>query len=267
MLSKRLAHAAVTCAVLTVGVTACGGSTTTGAGGGAAAAPSPSASSLAVDTLGADEIEKQAKAAMTALASLKVDGTMTVEGKKMTISLAADKKGDCAGTIGLGADGTIDLIRTGSQSWLKPDAAFWKSMAAKEGADAKGSAAVAELFKGRYIANAGSDAQVEELAGMCDLVKGLGEDDGSTDKAVKGKAGDVNGVKTISLDVTDSDGQVNTIQVATEGKPYLIKLEQTAGAEPGEMVFSDFDKPLTVQAPPADNVIDFSVFQQKLKTA
>ncbi|WP_329584983.1 hypothetical protein OG500_31640 [Kitasatospora sp. NBC_01250] len=38
------------------------------------------------------------------------------------------------------------------------------------------------------------------------------------------------------------------------------------GDSPGTVDFSDYDKPLTVQAPPADQVIDVSQFQQELQS-
>lgn len=43
-------------------------------------------------------------------------------------------------------------------------------------------------------------------------------------------------------------------------------MASTDSASPGQLDFGDFDKPLDIQAPPADQVIDLSLFQQKVKS-
>ncbi|MFE2726062.1 hypothetical protein [Kitasatospora sp. NPDC059327] len=40
-----------------------------------------------------------------------------------------------------------------------------------------------------------------------------------------------------------------------------MRIEKTAGKDTGRMDFTDYDKPLTVQAPPADGVPDFGQVQ------
>ncbi|MEU9133727.1 hypothetical protein AB0D08_37510 [Kitasatospora sp. NPDC048540] len=72
-------------------------------------------------------------------------------------------------------------------------------------------------------------------------------------------------VSTFTVITTDDDGSRNTGYVATDGKPYLVRITHD-GAEPGEMNFTNFDRPITVQAPPADSVIDYSQFEAKLTT-
>jgi hypothetical protein len=267
MLSPRLARNAALAAALLAGATACG-STTAAGKPAAAASPAPSASptpaALAVDTLTADQISDKAKAAMGALSSLKVDGTMTTEDGKMSIHLAADRQKNCVGTVGIPGVGEIEIRHTGTQTWLKPDTAFWKSIAVKQG-NPKAGPVVAELFKGRYLTGGADDPQLKQASEMCGLIEGITSDD-SPSKATKGAAGTVDGVRTFSLQVTDDQGQKSTLYIATEGKPYLIRMEQTEGSEPGRMDFSAFDKPVTVQAPPADDVIDYTVFQKKAQS-
>lgn len=122
-------------------------------------------------------------------------------------------------------------------------------MAAKEG-NAKSGAVLAELFKGRYITNGQDDPSLKEMAEVCDLIGAISKDDGTSgDKYTKGGAADVDGTKAFSITATDSDGENSTLYVATQGKPYLVRMEQTAGAEPGQLTFSDFDKPLDLKAP------------------
>ncbi|MCX5211411.1 hypothetical protein OG689_19320 [Kitasatospora sp. NBC_00240] len=269
MPAKRFVYASIACALLAAGATACGGDTAGDKAGdkAGAAAPPAKAESIAVDKLGAEEIVKQAQTAMGGLQSVKVDGTLTVDGGKLTFDLAASKAGDCTGSVGTGSEGKVEVVRIGSQTWIKPDAVFWNTVAAKEG-NARSGAVLAELFKGRYITNGQDDPSLKEMAQVCDLVGAISKDDGTSgDKYTKGAAADVNGTKAFSVTATDSDGENSTLYIATQGKPYLVRMEQTAGAEPGQLTFSDFDKPLDLKAPPADNVIDFSMVKQKLRPA
>ncbi|WP_051811869.1 hypothetical protein [Kitasatospora sp. MBT63] len=273
MLSKRLAATAVVCSALVLGASGCGPDKAPAVSAESAAASATSAASkgagaaghLDTDKLTAAEIEKQAHDAMASLSSVKVSGNLVAEGQKMKLDLATDTKGNCQGTIAIADLGQIEIIHTGGTSFLKPDAAFWKSIAGGQGNPQAGAMA-AELFKGRYLTGAKDDPELAGLADMCDLVKSMTDSDDTSDGAVKGAATTVNGVKTFTVVSTDDDGSKTTAYIATEGKPYLVKMSHD-GAEPGEMNFSDFDKPVTVQAPSADNVIDYSQFKAKLTSA
>ncbi|WP_052390209.1 hypothetical protein [Streptomyces sp. NRRL B-24484] len=271
MLSKRSVAASVLCALLATGATACNGDKN-----GPAAAPAPAKPSaspvptLAVDTLTADQISDRAHAAMAALASVKVDGELTMDGGKLAVHLTSDKQGNCSGTVASPEIGQFELRHSGTKTWLKADETTWKKAVAKEpGATAQDAAIAAELFKGRFITGGDSRAELAEAAMMCNLIKGLFADDSDKgkEKIAKGGAGTTNGVKTFGLTVTTEDGETVTLHIATEGKPYLVRMEQLQGKEPAAFDFSEFDKPFTVQEPPADQVVDFSVFEKKVKKA
>ncbi|MGK4583534.1 hypothetical protein [Kitasatospora sp. HPMI-4] len=274
MLSKRLVHSAVVCAVLAVGATACGGSKdksatpATPASAPASAASSAGAvSGLAVDTLSGEQIMDKVKAAMSGLAAVKIDGTVVTDDGEMTVHLALDKKKNCAGSVANGGVGKVEILHNEAGTWIKPDDAYWKNIAVKEGSPQAGPM-LAELFKGRYLTGAQND---ENLKGMsdqiCGMLEGLAQDDGIPSKATKGAAGTTNGIKTFSLTVVDDQSGASTLHIATEGQPYIVRMESASASEPGHLDFSDFNKPITVTAPPAENVIDYSVFQQKLKSA
>ncbi|WP_405010759.1 hypothetical protein [Kitasatospora sp. NBC_01539] len=270
MLSKRLVPTAVVCVLLATGATACS-SGTTGASAAPPATPSaaPSASpvqTLAVDTLSAKEISGQAHAAMKTVTAMKASGTFSSEGSVTTVDLAADKQGNCAGTIGHPGQGTAEVLSTGTTTWLKPDEAFWKNIGKSLGGSEKQIAVVTQLFGGRYLTGEGSDQSLTEAAFMCGMVKAITGDDGTDEvTSEKGTAGTTGGVKTFSIVVADAEGTKTTLHIATEGKPYLVAMEQKEGDSPAELTFSDFDKPVTVQQPPADQVIDLAAFTQQLK--
>ncbi|MFJ4191312.1 hypothetical protein [Kitasatospora sp. NPDC089509] len=278
MLSKRLASTAAICLLLGAGTAACGDNkdsdkaaapaATSAAAAPAtpSATPTPTKATLDTDKLTATDIKTQAKDALASATALKLSGTMADTDGKMEINLAMDNKGQCTGTMSMPGMGKVEIIRDGKNIYMKPDTAFWTVIGGPNGAK------VAELFKGRYLTGLDKDPQMKSMTSLCDLsdfgkqiVEG-GDKAGGTPE--KGTAGTTNGVKTFSLKVTNSKGEKGTIYVATEGKPYPVRIETAPGKDGTTQIdLSDFDKPLTVQAPPADNTIDFTKFQEQAKTA
>ncbi|MFE6049833.1 hypothetical protein ACFQ6N_03675 [Kitasatospora sp. NPDC056446] len=261
MLSKRLVSTAAICLVLAAGTAACGDNKGDGTGGDSKAA----AQKLDTDKLSAQDIEKQTKDALAGATSLKLVGTVPGDGGAMEMNLAMDNKSQCTGTMSIPGLGKFEIISDGKTSYVKPDKAFWTTMGGPDGAKA------AELFKGRYLTGFEKDPELGSLTGVCnlaDFTKKITEANSKGSKVEKGSADTVNGVKTFSLKVTDTKGEVSTIQVATEGKPYPVRVEHTGAKDGnGRVDFSDFDKPLTIQAPPADNTIDFTKFKDQVKAA
>ncbi|GAA2156598.1 hypothetical protein GCM10009760_57770 [Kitasatospora kazusensis] len=265
MPSKRLVPTAILCAALAVGVTSCAGTKNDRAAAPVATGTTPAASpEVDISTLGADEIMKRAHAAMAAVTSFKVDGNLAVDGKVFSLSLAADKQGNCAGWARI-SGGQIDILRHGAQTWIKPDATYWKDLGTQLG-DAQVGAAVAQQFKDHYLTGDQNDPDLKEAAGMCDMVNGIAKDNGPDGKVTKGRAIVANGVRAVSLTLTDTDGSTSTVYIAADGVPYVVELEQTTVSPPSRLNLSAFDKPVTVQAPAADSVIDYKLFQEKIKS-
>ncbi|MCX4753726.1 hypothetical protein [Kitasatospora purpeofusca] len=260
MLSKRLASTTAIGLLLVAGATACGDNDKAAAdkatGGKTAAAPG-----LDTEKLTAEEIQKQAKEALAGAASVKITGSFNKDTDQIAIDLAVDTKGQCKGTLGLPGAGKFELLGDGKQVYLKPDAEFLNSATGGKNPQA------VELLKGRWITGAQSDPELKELTSACDL-KELTKtfDDSKATNITKGSAGTVNGAKTFSVKSKNSSGGEVTLHVATEGKPYPLRLEKS-GKGGGQMDLTDIDKPLTVQAPPADQQLDFSLFKDKVQAA
>jgi hypothetical protein len=268
MPSYRIITSGVLCALLATGATACG--TTKGTGAQAvpassapvSASPSPSPSAN-LDSMTAAEVESAAQKAMAGLKSLRVAGTMTSDNQKITLDLSADKAKNCVGTVTIADMGSLEIRHTAAGTWIKPDQAFWKSVAAQQGKPQAGAMA-AEIFKGRYLTGGPDDADMKEMTSMCDIIEGIANDDSAPTDATKVGTQTINGIKALGVKDT-SDGTTSTGYVAEEGKPYLLRLVKE-GAEGGQLDLSDFDKPLDIQAPPADQVIDMSMFKKKLNS-
>ncbi|MFJ8435048.1 hypothetical protein ACIQ9P_27485 [Kitasatospora sp. NPDC094019] len=262
MLSKRLASTTAIGLLLVAGATACGDNDKPAAD--KAAAGKAAAPGLDTEKLTAEEIQKQAKEALAGATSVKVVGTVEQDADRISVDLAVDTKGQCKGTLSLPGAGKFELLGDGKQVYLKPDTAFLNSVT-----EGKNPQAV-ELLKGRWIGGAQDDPDMKEITTACNL-KELTKTFGSGDESkatniTKGSAGTVNGAKTFSVKSNNSAGGEVTLHVATEGKPYPLRIEKT-GKGGGQMDFTDIDKALTVQAPPADQVIDYSLFKDKVRTA
>ncbi|MFD5467824.1 hypothetical protein ACFWIQ_34180 [Kitasatospora sp. NPDC127059] len=272
MLSKRLVSTAAICLLLGAGTAACGDNkdsdkaaapaTTAAAAATPTATATPTVAKLDTDNLTAQEIEKKAKDALAGATSLKIAGKMASDDGEMTIDMVMDSTGQCQGSMAMPGMGSFEIISDGKQYFLKPDTQFWKTFGGPKGD------AVAELFKGRYLTGFQNDPKMKDLTDFCKLSDASKQmlDDGSS-TPTKGSAGTVNGLKTFSLKEKDDKGEESLLHIATEGKFYPVRLEKTTGSDKGRIDFSDFDKPVTIQAPSADNVIDYTKFQDKVKSA
>ncbi|MCC9306978.1 hypothetical protein LN042_07630 [Kitasatospora sp. RB6PN24] len=261
MYSSRLVHSAVLCVVLAGAVTACGSSKGTSSQAAAPGSASQSGSNLSA--LSASQVLDQAKAAMGSLSSMHAKGYVTTDSDKITLDLSAGKNKDCTGTVSSASDGSMQIIHTSAGTWMKPDATFLQNIASHE--NSKAGAAAVQLFQGRWLTGGQDDPDLQSMAAMCDLMANMADDDSKQTGATKGSATTVNGTPALTVQVSDDSGP-STVYVATQGQPYLLRMENK-GSDGGSVDFSDFNKPLNIQAPPADQVIDFSVFQQKVKAS
>lgn len=80
-----------------------------------------------------------------------------------------------------------------------------------------------------------------------------GAEDSNSD-ASRGSTTTVDGAQAITLHEKDGKDRY-TLYVATEGKPYLLRIDSTAGADQGSVTFSDFDEPVPA-GKPAGEILD-----------
>ncbi|MCX4747449.1 hypothetical protein OG455_18310 [Kitasatospora sp. NBC_01287] len=219
---------------------------TTAAPSTPAAAPTPAGPDLSKMT--GNQIEKQASDALGKATSLKLDAVGTDSGDSIEMHLSLDTTGDCSGSIAMGSKGSFQILSTPQQTWIQPDAKFWTTMGGAHGAEA------AELFKGRWMTGSKDDPDLKSLAESCNLTQFTGDMNQDGDQATKTGADTVNGQPTVTLHIKSTDGTSGDMWVAAQGTPYPLKANTTNG----KLAFSNFDQPVVVQAPSADQVIDIS---------
>ncbi|MGW1592948.1 hypothetical protein [Streptomyces sp. NPDC002343] len=257
MTKSTLLAAAALCATAAMTLTACGGDDEkadgkengTSASASASAKPSPG---KAFEGLTGDQISEKARVAMTKLKSFKVKGDMTIDGADMSFDFAVAAKGDCQGTF-TRAGGSAEIRKAGGVMYMKGDEKFWQQSGKEDGSSPDETNAFTQLVKGRWF-KLGADAKADEEFPFCDAGV-MFEKDEDEPRLARGPETEVGGTRALTL--TGKDGaERQTLLVAAEGEPYALKMTTEGGKEPGSLEYSAFNKPVTVAAPPAGEVID-----------
>ncbi|MFI1397384.1 hypothetical protein [Streptomyces sp. NPDC020681] len=262
--ARRRTAVAVLTAALALGGAACGpldddakpsksSKSTAKAKGGSASGSEPFAGQS-----GPDVVNKAVRATKTAT-SLTLDIALKSADGPTKGRLSINTKGECAGTLSLGATGTAELIKTGKTAYMRFDEAFLREQG--KGEPAEETEAVLKMLKGRWVETDVSDPDSKESLELCDLNSLLAELEANDNAARRAGEATVDGHKALKL--TESDGDATyTLYVAAEGQPYLLKFEQVGGDEPGTFTFSKFNEPVGAKRPAAKDILDLDELGQ-----
>ncbi|MFF0017172.1 hypothetical protein [Streptomyces sp. NPDC005374] len=259
---RRTALAALCiAAAATAGLTGCGpgqnqdqSDSGTGTSSASAAPGKPAGKKEAFAGLTGGEIADRATKATTGASSLRMKGDIPDDesGGIISVDVTLNKKGECAGTIGMGGKGKAELIKTGETVYMKFDEALLREQS--KGESKSDTDAVVAMLAGKWTRTKATGADAKEFEDFCDLGTVLDGAEDTNSDAGRGKATTVDGAPAITLHVKDGKDRY-TLFVATEGKPYLLRIDSTAGADQGSIFFSDFDKPVPT-AKPAGAILD-----------
>ncbi|GHB60608.1 lipoprotein [Streptomyces viridiviolaceus] len=199
------------------------------------------------------EIVERAVEATAGAASLRITGDVPDDrgGGTVRVDLAMDRKGECAGTVSAGGEGEAQLIRTGDTLYLKYDEAFLRAQSEGESA-AETDAAVA-MLAGRWTKMSVTGQDAQDIAGFCDLDTVLGGAQDVDSDATRGRTTTVDGASAIVLSERDGADR-QTLYVAAEGTPYLLRVDSTSATDPGSLTFSDYDVPVPAREPDGEIV-------------
>lgn len=242
----------------------CGATLLTGAASAASATDDPAGEgALAGRT--AQQISDTARHELLAATSLRLRTESTVDPTRMDLTL--DRAGNCTGSVTKGPLGRVDLVKRGDQVWLKPDDAFWKSHLPE-----RESEALSARIKGRYLHGTTADAFLGQLSAACDLAT-FQQQTAGPDKPPAGSPTPVKGEPTVHegtrvLPITkERDGASQTLYVAIEGKHYPRKLTAEADHQSSSILMSDFNAPVRVQTPSADETVEIDALDGQLGDA
>ncbi|MBG0854713.1 hypothetical protein I2W78_23420 [Streptomyces spinoverrucosus] len=193
------------------------------------------------------EIADRALEATTAASSLRVTGDIPDDqtGGTIHLDMALNKRSECAGSMRLG-EGKADLIKTGDTIYMRYDEAFLR---AQSGGEAEAEVdAVVDMLAGKWTKTSAKGEDAMDIAGFCDLDTMLGGAEDVNSDAARGKTTTIDGTPAITLREKDGKDRY-TVYVATEGKPYLLRIDSTSVGDRSTLAFSDYDKPVPAQKP------------------
>ncbi|MEU9730508.1 hypothetical protein [Streptomyces sp. NPDC048002] len=197
------------------------------------------------------EIAERAIEATSGADSFRIAGDIPDEesGGTITMDMAIDRKGDCAGHLSMDGEGRADLIKNGDTVYMKYDEDFLRAQSEGE-PEADVDAAVA-LLAGQWTKMSAKGEGAEELADFCDVDTLLGGADDAQSDATRGKTTTVDGTPALTLHEKDGKDD-HTLYVATEGQPYVLRMVSTTATDPGSLTFSDYGKPVPAEKPAGD---------------
>ncbi len=172
------------------------------------------------------------------------------------IDMALDKRGDCAGTMSMNGEGKADLVKSGTTLYMRYDERFLRAQG--EGSSKEETDTVVALLAGKWAKMSATGSDAKDMAGFCALDSTLAnfKDAGSrpSSRATRGATTMVGGAPAVV--VTEKDGKnTYTMYIASEGKPYLLRVDSKSVKDPGTVVFSDYDKPVAARKP-AGEILD-----------
>jgi hypothetical protein len=201
----------------------------------ASAAPAPNG----VEKLRAAEIVSRARKATASARSLRMRGSVRDGKERYTLDFRFAGKTKATGWVQNGKQ-RMEFTRIGKEVYLKGNDAFWRS--------AGGKAAV-QLFSGKYLKTTTKDPDFKDMAAFTDRTALLNEAMKSEGAWKKGKAGP----SFVSLTGAAGD----EIQVATQGKPYVLVLD---GGPGNRIEYLAYEQPVDARRPPAGTVVDGDAF-------
>jgi hypothetical protein len=201
--------------------------------------PASAASSNGVASKSAKQIVSAAASATNGATSFTYGGTTRSNGTPTGLKASLSASGDGQGTL-TSSGQPVKLIKVGDTLYVSSTTAFWtKNLGAAAGA----------TLGSQWVAVSSGDTDYSGIAALFDAQQITGQFlSTSSGTFTKGKTSTVNGQPVIAV-VNKAGSTVNTIYVATTGKPYLVKLS-SPGSNGGTLTFSSYNKPVNVTAPP-----------------
>jgi hypothetical protein len=215
---------------------------------GTSASSESSRKNDAFDGMSGAEIAEKALDTTLGVTSLRMRGTVPDEdtGGTLDIDLALNKKGDCVGTLGMKSQGSAELIKTGDVVYMRYDEKFLRAQS--EGEPEEEVQAAVDMLAGKWTKM--TAAAGDDLSDFCDLDQILDEasDKETHSNAKRGQESSVDGKPALVLRESDSEGRY-TLYVATEGEPYILRVDSQTDGASTTVRFSDFDQPVPAQKP------------------
>ncbi|MGW9299375.1 hypothetical protein ACWHA3_00920 [Streptomyces cyaneofuscatus] len=209
-----------------------------------------------IASLTAEQIADRSRDALLGVSSLHLSarGDLDGSGDRMSVDLTLDREGNCAGGVDMGEDGSVEIVKRADDVWLKPDKAFWETHVPI------GGSTFDAILDGRYMKAKADDPRLITVTEVCDLDtfrELITDNPDATERGTltKGRETEVNGAPVIPVTRTQGNERL-TVDVATEGEPYPVRITVRGADEEGAVSFSGFDRPVPAETPAASETVD-----------
>jgi hypothetical protein len=221
--------------------------------------------------LTAKQVLMQAMANFKAAPSLTIDGLIsgpaaadnapaapgvTLEGLvrgpvvNSTVHLGIVRGKGCTGAVETLAKGSITFIAAGQENYLKPDGAWWDTIAGS------GGTGISQLIGDRYLKESAAESG-QSLTDTCDLIPlaGLGTSIGTV---IKGQVTTLNGIRVLPLNGAHDD----VLYVTDTTKPEIAGIFQPEPDGDGDYgnITVRVGAPVALAPPPPAQAVDASDF-------
>ncbi|GEB59964.1 hypothetical protein [Streptomyces gardneri] len=165
-----------------------------------------------------------------------------------------DNRGNCTTTLSHGASDTVDVIKLDGDVYVRRDEARLRREESHRTPEEL--EALIGRLKGRWTKYPAGGPDAPEGLGTCGRKIGFHwVENGWDDDSMEPTATTVDGRKALKLaKPVGGDGETTTLYMAAEGPPYFLKIVMTGGETPGTTTY-DYDRPVEVKAPPAEDVV------------
>ncbi|MFC9614505.1 hypothetical protein [Streptomyces sp. NPDC056938] len=200
----------------------------------------------AAEEISADQLLDDANDTMRALKSVTIDTvTKVTKGDDRSSHLTTDLKDVCAFKTTWATGASLEQLRIDGTDYVRPNRTYLEEWGGDMGGTDE---------QDRWIKVPASKSTPGDGLSDC------GHKFDSFGEVTKGQPTTVNRTPAIRLKVTDkeNEGTSFTFYVATEGKPYILKVVAKDDQFDNTTSFSAFNKPLDVQAPDKADVLDMS---------
>ena len=242
------ARAAIIAAVVAACAAACTSSPSHPAASGTSATPGTSATGKASGSVSAESAKQIATKAignLTTTSSLAVTGNVTESGQDLGLDVTLVKNQGCAGTVSDAGKGSLQLVALHGKVWIKPSAAFYKSV---------GATAFLPEVSGKWLTLTKS-SELGSFVKLCTVnVVASDSFDVATSELTKSAGPTINGQPTIKISQAGVGGAMYVSEAAT---PEVLRITVPGT---GDLEFSDYGTPQKITPPPSAGTIDGSQF-------
>ncbi|MGW7822036.1 hypothetical protein ACWGLF_28840 [Streptomyces puniciscabiei] len=191
----------------------------------------------------ATDLLDEANGTMRALRSVTVETTSTTAHGAVTTRLSTDLKNRCKAKTSWAENGSLEQIRIGDTDYVRPDETYLEKWSGRK---------IDALRPKQWVKEPADEAQPGDGLTKCSWTFA------SFGNVKKGEATRIGGRESVALhvmDKADKEGKY-TFYVATEGKPYLLRVVYQGGGNDTTTSFSKFDEPFDARPPASAGVLD-----------